>query len=257
VFNIVLGEFLWWKSSVDGHILGDVYATQKSTSDFLPYITSNGNGTLFGSILRNGKKIGNFTYDDVGGAVYRYLSGSSIYPVNDNDTFTIAVEEPFSYTKTLLVDRYQPPVASIIDHAHALKLMGIGDYVGVPPRKLVNKVIKDIAQYYPQYPLLLNGDAARDMAIIRRFISEFVGGPISAYIYASSDDAAEARRVFTTQPNCIIDAKTNQVWEYQYPEWLLIDGLTAQDFLGAPRQVTSIANGDKFLLRVDGSIVQI
>jgi hypothetical protein len=257
VFNIVLGEFLWWKSTVDGHILGDTYSTKKSISDFLPYISPQDNGTLFGSILRNGKKIGSFVHDEATGSVYKYLSGSNIYPVNDKDTFTISVEEPFSYNKTLTVARYQPPVSAIIDHAHTLKLLGIDDYVGVPPRKLVNKIIKDIAVFYPEYPLLLNGDAARDVAIIRRFTSEFVGDVTTAYIYALSDDAKEGRRILTTQPNCIIDAEKNEVWEYQYPEWLLIDGLKAQDFLGAPRRVTSITNGDKFLLRVDGSIVQI
>lgn len=257
VFNIVLGEFLWWKSSNDGSILGDTYSTNKSISDFLPYISPQDNGTLFGSILRNGKKIGSFVHDETTGSAYKYLSGTNIFPVNDKDTFTIAVEEPFSYNKTLTVKRYQPPVAAVIDHAHMLKLLGVDDYVGIPPRKLVNRIIQDIASYYPEYPLLLNGDAARDIAIIRKFTSEFVGDVTTAYIYATSDDAKEARRILTTQPNCIIDAEKNEVWEYQYPEWLLIDGLKAQDFLGAPRRVTSISNGDKFLLRIDGSIVQI
>lgn len=257
VFNIVLGEFLWWKSSVDGRILGDTYSTKQSISDFLPYISPQDNGTLFGSILRNGKKIGSFVHDEATGSVYKYLSGTNIFPVNDKDVFTIAVEEPFSYNKTLTVTRYQPPVAAVIDHAHMLKLLGVDDYVGIPPRNLVNRIIKDIASFYPEYPLLKNGDAARDIAIIRKYTSEFVGEITTAYIYATSDDAKEARRILTTQPNCIIDAQLNQVWEYQYPEWLLIDGLKAQDFLGAPRRVTSISNGDKFLLRIDGTIVQI
>jgi hypothetical protein len=257
VFNIVLGEFLWWKSSVDGSILGDTYYTKKSTSDFLPYITSLGNGTLTGAILRNGKKIGSFIHDDVGGSTYKWLAGTNVFPVNDKDKFTIAVEEPFSYNKTLTVTRYQPPVTTVIDHAHMLKLLNIDDYAGVPRKQLVNRIIKDIAPLYPEFPLLKNGDAARDIAIIRKYTSEFVGDVTTAYIYATSDDAREGMRILTTQPNCIIDAEKNLVYEYVYPEWSVIDGLKAQDFLGAPRRVKHVANDDLFLLRVDGSIVQL
>lgn len=257
VFNIVLGEFLWWKHN-DGHILGDTYSTKMSTSDFLPFITSNDNGTLTGRVTRNGKKLGSFIHDsDKVITTYKWLSGSNIFPVNDKDVFTISVEEPFSYNKSVTVTRYQPPVSAVIDHAHMLKLLNIDDYVSVPRKQLVNRIIKDIAPLFPEYPLLLNGDAARDIAVIRKFTSEFVGDVTTAYIYATTDDTIEGMRVLTTQPNCIIDASKNLVYEYVYPEWVLIDGLKAQDFLGAPRRVTSIASGDKFLLRNDGSIVQI
>lgn len=257
VFNIVLGEFLWWKHN-DGHILGDTYSTKMSTSDFLPFITSNDNGTLTGRVTRNGKKLGSFVHDSATvTTTYKWLSGSNIFPVNDKDVFTISVEEPFSYNKSVTVTRYQPPVSQVIDHAHMLKLLNIDDYAAVPRKQLVNRIIKDIAPLYPEFPLLLNGDAARDISVIRKFTSEFVGDVTTAYIYATTEDTVEGMRILTTQPNCIIDAEKNLVYEYVYPEWQLIDGLKAQDFLGAPRRVRSVSNGDLFLLRVDGNIVQI
>lgn len=257
VFNIVLGEFLWWKHN-DGRILGDSYSTKSSTSDFLPSITSNDNGTLTGDVTRNGKKLGSFIHDSsTVTTTYRWLSGSDVFPVNDKDVFNIEVKEPFSYNKSLMVQRFQPPVNGVIDHAHMLKILNTDDYAEIPRKNLVNTMIKQLAPLYPEYPLLLNGDAARDIAIIRKFTGEFVGEATTAYIYATSDDAKEARRILTTQPNCIIDAEKNEVWEYVYPEWVKIEGLKAQDFLGAPRRVTSISNGDLFLLRNDGTIVQV
>jgi len=256
LYNVVLGEFLWWRKN-DGTTLGDVYDTFRSSSDFLPYIESVGEGTLFGNILRNGKKIATFRRDDINGTSFNWFSGTNVFPVDNDDVFTIAVLTPFSYNKNLEINRFQPAIGNTIDFAKTKFLLAQDQYAGVPTKKVVNEIIEDVDYLFPEYNLTAVGNPARNVSILKQFVAGFVGLDTTAYIYPTTVATNQAKATLTTEPHCIIDAQLNQVFEYVYPQWVLVPDLTAQDFLGFPRFVTGITNGIRFRLGAKGVINRV
>jgi len=256
LYNVVIGEFIWWRDAAMNN-LGDTYKTVQPSSDFLPYIESAGLGTLRGSILRNGKKIASFIRDDQTGTVFNWFAGSNVFPVANKDVFTIDVTTPFSYKKTLTIDRYQPPIATSLDFAETTSLLARDEYVAVDRNNLINNVISDVKDLFPTQKLTMIGESARNLSFIRQFTAGYVGADTTAYIFQTTASANAAKASLTTEPPCIIDAQRNEVFEYVYPSWVIIPGLTAQDIFGAPRIVTGITNAIKFSLTVAGAINRI
>lgn len=256
LYNVVIGEFIWWRDAAMNN-LGPVRKMVQPQSDFLPYIESAGLGTLKGSILRNGKKIASFTRDDVTGTLWNWFAGSNIFPVADDDVFTIDVVTPFSYKKTITVERYQPPIADSIDFAETTSLLARDDYVNTDRGDVINSVMRDLKQFFPVEKPTTIGETARNLSFIRQATAGYVGLDTVAYIYPTTALTDAAKATLTTTPHCIIDAQRNEVFEYIYPSWVIVPGLKAQDILGAPRLVTGITNSIKFRLAVTGAINRV
>lgn len=254
LFNVILGEFLYWRK--DGVDLGNEYTTELSTNDFLPYVESSGEGTMIGTITRNGKKIANWRRDNVTPTTFSWLSGESKFPVANGDVFHIVVETPFNYSKELKITRYQPPISDTLDYAECVSLLDYGRFAGHPREDMVNEIMRQIAYLFPGEALADPVDIGAKLNAIRRYSADYLGEPTTAYIFATTAETEQAKTQFTTGVPCLIDAQSKKVYEYVYPLWVEIPELQAMDFLGAPRTVTGITNGIRFRLIVGGNIIR-
>lgn len=264
VFNIQGTEFVFAKvtnptTGLEETNGGKLYADNGGKASATLWLDGTTLGTVWGELLLDGVRVGEISYDSTGGSKTHWYAGSlENMPVKKGAVLKQLVKVPFTYEKTLVVNRKQP-VVDAISIANVVKSVRTEfGWAGVSDAS--------VDLWSSIYQVLPAGMTARPIALenlckrVRDVFNDRLQRTptLTAKIYPTTALTTAAIAAVQAAPGlCFIDAQTNTVYGYLNGMIRAIAGLKAQNFFGAPRDVTNPTTGKTFRLELDGSITAL
>lgn len=240
---------------------GKIYADPAGKAQAEMWVDGSTLGTVWGEILKNGKRIGELYYTSaLGSKVYWYAGSLERTPIRNADAIVQAIKIPFSYTKNLVALRDE---VVIRNNGFALPRL-VADikpkYPVVGLSGLVSKLHGNVKPTLPTNKRKQPISCAETSRVLEGVFSDKVQqfDDLTTKIYPTTALTTAAIGVTPVAPGvCFVDASTNKVYGYLNGAFRIIAGLTAQDIFGAPRTLINPTTGLKFRLELNGSITQI
>lgn len=240
---------------------GKLYADPAGKAQAEMWVDGSLLGTVWGEILKNGKRIGELYYTSAGGSkVFWYTGALERTPLRNSDAVTQSIMIPFSYSKALVALRDE---VAIQNNGFALPRL-VAD---IKPKYPVSGFSGLVSKLHGKVKLTLPSDkrkqpvsCAGTSRVLEGVFSDKVQqyDDLTAKIYPTTATTSAAIVTTPVAPgSCFIDASTNKVSAYLNGAFRVIAGLTAQDIFGAPRTLVNPTTGLKFRLELNGSITQI
>jgi hypothetical protein len=268
VYNIQGEEFVFVKSApVDGSGApeetnsGKVYAGPAGRLSFNANIVPGNLGTVWGEILKNGKRIGEIFTQGTESVTQLYGEPQ----VMQGDTIEMAIRTPFTYVKSSVATRAKVIVKpnAVVFAASSREFRDVQglNAAGFVRKDAAAKAIFDFINSYRQ-PVIRTALPVQ-FAEIGKMMRDFSNNRLQlrtlfAPIYQTTAAAQAALATTPANPGTyLIDAQTNTVYAYKSGSLQAIPGLIAQDFLNAPRTVTSTVDNVKYILGLDGKITAL
>lgn len=240
---------------------GKIYADPAGKAQAEMWVDGSTLGTVWGEILKNGKRIGELYYTAAGGSkVYWYAGSLDRTPIRNADAIVQAIKIPFSYTKNLVALRDE---VAIRNNGFALPRL-VADIKPKYPASglsgLVSKLHSNVKSTLPsnkrKQPISCAGTSRVLEGVFSDKVQQF--DDLTTKIYPTTALTTAAIGVTPVAPGvCFVDASANKVYGYLNGAFRIIAGLTAQDIFGAPRTLINPTTGLKFRLELNGSITQI
>lgn len=240
---------------------GKLYADPAGKAQAEMWVDGSLLGTVWGEILKNGKRIGELYYTSAGGSkVFWYAGALERTPLRNNDAVTQSIKVPFSYTKALVAVRDEVVIHNngfalprlVADIKPKYPVTGFSGLV----TKLHGKVKPTLPSDKRKQPVSCAGTSRVLEGVFNDKVQQY--DDLTAKIFPTT---ALTNAAISTTPvapgTCFIDASTNKVSAYLNGSFRVIAGLTAQDIFGAPRTLVNPTTGLKFRLELNGSITQI
>lgn len=240
---------------------GKLYADPSGKAQAEMWVDGSLLGTVWGEILKNGKRVGELYYTSAEGSkVFWYAGALERTPLRNNDAITQSITIPFSYSKALVALRDE---VAIQNNGFALPRL-VAD---IKPKYPVSGFSGLVSKLHGKVKLTLPNDK-RKQPVSCAGTSRVLEGVFSDKVQQYDDLAAKIYPTTTLTNAAIsatpvapgtyfIDASTNKVSAYLNGSFRVIAGLTAQDIFGAPRTLVNPTTGLKFRLELNGSITQI
>lgn len=240
---------------------GKLYADPSGKAQAEMWVDGSLLGTVWGEILKNGKRVGELYYTSAEGSkVFWYAGALERTPLRNNDAITQSITIPFSYSKALVALRDE---VAIQNNGFALPRL-VAD---IKPKYPVSGFSGLVSKLHGKVKLTLPNDK-RKQPVSCAGASRVLEGVFSDKVQQYDDLAAKIYPTTTLTNAAIsatpvapgtyfIDASTNKVSAYLNGSFRVIAGLTAQDIFGAPRTLVNPTTGLKFRLELNGSITQI
>lgn len=240
---------------------GKIYADPAGKAQAEMWVDGSTLGTVWGEILKNGKRIGELYYTSaLGSKVYWYAGSLERTPIRNADAIVQAIKIPFSYTKNLVALRDE---VVIRNNGFALPRL-VADIKPKYPVSglsgLVSKLHGNVKPTLPSNKRKQPISCAETSRVLEGVFSDKVQqfDDLTTKIYPTTALTTAAIGVTPVAPGvCFVDASTNKVYGYLNGAFRIIAGLTAQDIFGAPRTLINPTTGLKFRLELNGSITQI
>lgn len=240
---------------------GKIYADPAGKATAEMWVDGSTLGTVWGEILKNGKRIGELYYTTAGGSkVYWYAGSLERTPIRNADAIVQAIKIPFSYSKALVGVRDE---VAIRNNGFALPRL-VADIKPKYPVSglsgLVSKLHGNVKPTLPSNKRKQPISCAETSRVLEGIFSDKVQqfDDLTTKIYPTTALTTAAVAVTPVEPGvCFVDASTNKVYGYLNGAFRIITGLTAQDIFGAPRTLINPTTGLKFRLELNGSITQI
>lgn len=240
---------------------GKLYADPSGKAQAEMWVDGSLLGTVWGEILKNGKRVGELYYTSAEGSkVFWYAGALERTPLRNNDAITQSITIPFSYSKALVALRDE---VAIQNNGFALPRLvadikpkyPVSGFSGLVP-KLHGKVKLTLPNDKRKQPLSCAGASRVLEGVFSDKVQQY--DDLAAKIYPTTTLTNAAISATPVAPGTyFIDASTNKVSAYLNGSFRVIAGLTAQDIFGAPRILVNPTTGLKFRLELNGSITQI
>lgn len=240
---------------------GKIYADPAGKAAAEMWVDGSTLGTVWGEILKNGKRIGELYYTSaLGSKVYWYAGSLERTPIRNADAIVQAIKIPFSYSKALVGVRDE---VAIRNNGFALPRL-VADIKPKYPvaglSGLVTKLHSNVKPTLPSNKRKQPISCAETSRVLEGVFSDKVQqfDDLTTKIYPTTALTTAAIAVTPVVPGvCFVDASTNKVYGYLNGAFRIITDLTAQDIFGAPRTLINPTTGLKFRLELNGSITQI
>lgn len=240
---------------------GKIYADPAGKAQAEMWVDGSTLGTVWGEILKNGKRIGELYYTSaLGSKVYWYAGSLERTPIRNADAIVQAIKIPFTYSKALVGVRDE---VAIRNNGFALPRL-VADIKPKYPvaglSGLVTKLHSNVKPTLPSNKRKQPISCAETSRVLEGVFSDKVQqfDDLTTKIYPTTALTTAAIAVTPVVPGvCFVDASTNKVYGYLNGAFRIIADLTAQDIFGAPRTLINPTTGLKFRLELNGSITQI
>lgn len=259
VYIVQGDEFLWLYSTPSGGSqqtnAGLVHVSDSNVVSIDARVDGSKLGTVWGELLRNGKRIGEIYYSGGVSNLYLYASSASKLRFRKGDSIELKVISPFTYSKTATVQKNEPAITAISEAAWAKEL-----------RATWNETILTLPAYR-KYPAIVQGNAALPqtppvgIASMNKRIRDIVSNELDTYtydtlIYATAAEVSAAIAAKQATPGvCFVNAANGQVYAYLNGSYQAISGLFAKDVFTAP---CTLKNGSKsWKMALDGTLTLI
>lgn len=230
---------------------GIIYADEFGLPSFTVRIDGSALGTVWGEILRNGKRMGELDYAAGIDRAPSYLPTHNDIRLRNGDVIEYKIQSPFTYSKQFVVRRKEVSAAVINSGRWGRTVMAYTDKLGLDPQGNAYESLKAIvstANKLPQKPV----STARIRSLINDVIETRLGnGPFSVFIYDTDALAAQAAQTIPILPGrYFISAQSGKIYAYLAGTYKLIADLYAIDIFPAPCVLTY--NSKRWALSISG-----
>jgi hypothetical protein len=201
VYNVATGEIIEFKDA-QGNNLTSVDVGWNFRAKPVVKLIGAGLGSLAGSIYRNGIKVGEVSYDETNGSNELWYSGEAVR-VNHGDTIRAAIESPFTYSRTLNVNRIQPDINDLNALANVVGLIA----PSAPGTYRVRAVEKAMAEVGAFYPMVYSPAHAKNIYQLRNYMEGNIAlSDVNAFAYDTNAGVIDAlARLVPPTPKQIFD----------------------------------------------------
>lgn len=236
---------------------GNVYSDPGGKVSATINIDGSNLGTVWGEILRNGKRVGEVLYSNGTTKNYWFAGAVSNTPWIFGDNFDLSVKIPFNYGSHATT--VQPHVARRGERwTMARKVQSYGDLIGALGTSMgtiMKKVFDYFAPYFAPSIRMKRASVAEQVLWIDALMvgnAQTVDGLI-APIYQTTAALQAAIAAATPTPGVIfIDGSTTKVYGYATGNVIQeVVGLKPHDFFGGWRTVTSSVDGAGWRINQD------
>lgn len=176
--------------------------------DFSIELVTPGLGTIVGEVRLNNRLVADLSFTDIQGSREAwYMGGASRLSVNKGDVFTARITSPFTFERTLTVNRYQPSMTGKKHVYEVVKALQADGFASSTPRVAIHDAIKRMTLVAGHLGYIARGDYARDIQQLRNFYGAATPLPEQpTFVYANSSAAFEAMmRIVPPTPKQVFD----------------------------------------------------
>lgn len=193
VYVIATGQLILFRDP-EGALIDTLPASLSSKVDFNVELVGAGLGTLVGDVQLNGKTVAQLSFDTTDGSVQSWIGGGSNQLfVRKGDVFKARITSPFSYTRDLAVNRYEPNLANMRKLPDVVNHLRGNGFSTSKPKETVLDAVNYMTREFPALGYTPKGDYARDIKQLQGFWGTEPTKPDQGvYIYPTLAAAQEA-----------------------------------------------------------------
>lgn len=249
VYSIASGEILYVK---DGNAL-DITINELDYGNQISFnIRINGSqiGTIFGVIELNGIRVGDITWDSTNKTLVLFYTGGDRRRTLDGDVYEIKIVSPFTYSKTITINKRDGRVANLLSYARLMTSYA-NAYSGAGPSTIAR--VKDVINNKPHRGFVLDPNFASMLSPARaiRNLYSYDDGTvqipeaIAQLIFATKAEANTYMASNLAAPlKYLYVADEDSVYGFMSGSWVRIAGLTPLIALSGYRDVANKTNGE-------------
>lgn len=253
VYVIATGQLILFRDP-EGVEINALPASLSSKVDFNVELVGAGLGTLVGDVQLNGKTVAQLSFDTTDGSVQSWIGGGSNQLfVRKGDVFKARITSPFSYTRDLAVNRYEPNLANMRKLPDVVNHLRGNGFSTSKPKETVLDAVNYMTREFPALGYTPKGDYARDIKQLQGFWgSEPTKPDQGVYIYPTLAAAQEAMgRLSPPTPQQVFNS-----WDRFFTNEYFVGGVGAtgdaaswawNDTLGAAVQSVNSATWNGFI----------
>lgn len=246
VYIVQGDEFLWLYSTPSGGSQqtngGLVHVSDSNIVSIDARVDGATLGTVWGELLRNGKRIGEIHYANGVSNLYLYAAIPSKLRFRKGDVIELKVVSPFTYSKSAVVVKNEPAATAVSEAAWAKEL-----------RSTWNEALLSMPALR-KYPALVSNNPALPQtppvgaAALTKRMRDIATNALDVFTYDTLiyATAAEVNAAIAAKPvapgACFVNAANGQVYAYLSGSYQAIAGLFAKDVFSAP---CTLKNGAK------------
>lgn len=253
VYVIATGQLILFRDP-EGAEISALPASLSSKVDFNVELVGAGLGTLAGDVQLNGKTVAQLSFDTTDGSVQAWIGGGSNQLfVRKGDVFKARITSPFSYTRDLAVNRYEPNLANMRKLPDVVNHLRGNGFSTSKPKETVLDAVNYMTREFPALGYTPKGDYARDIKQLQGFWSTEPTKPDQGvYIYQTLAEATAAMgRLSPPTPQQVFNS-----WDRFFTNEYFVGGVGAtgdaaswawNDSLGAAVQSVNSATWNGFI----------
>lgn len=252
LYTVSTGEVYRYLNA-DGVPADETIPTFDAMIKFSVDVTVSNIGTMRGGVFKNGLQVGVYEYNGTASDIQWFAGNSETVSVSSNDVIEIRITTPFTYSKPLIAKRIDADVAGRVHTARMCRGLYDGGFAD-SVKGAVNDARLDLAARLPGVDFEQGVRKGSSMMKVRRFFgNQWSLAPTTAYVY--KDDVLMNAGLSTLPTNKVaISASSNTVMFYQNERWQVAVDVGPEDFLGYPRTLTSLIDGEVYNLTPKGIV---